>query len=120
VRVLIYLALAFSCLPSFGDDRAPDPTLSSEILVGSDDLLVAPPTDNWISYNGDYSGRRYSGLAQVNRTNVVQLRAQWVFHARNSSRLEVTPVVFRGMMFVTSANDVFALDVGWFGTIPDP
>ena len=110
MRVLIYLALAFSCLPSFGDDRVPDPTLSSEILVGSDDLLVAPPADNWISYNGDYSGRRYSGLARVNRTNVGQLRAQWVFHARNSSRLEVTPVVFRGMMFVTSANDVFALD----------
>src|SRR5205085_11331381 len=43
-------------------------------------------------------------------SNVAQLRAQWVFHSRNSNRLEVTPVVVNGMMFVTSANDAFALD----------
>src|SRR5437867_1829745 len=39
-----------------------------------------------------------------------ELRAQWVFHASNSNSLEVTPVVFDGLMFVTSANDAFALD----------
>jgi len=110
VRALIYLALAFGCLRCFADDRAPNPNLSSEIDVRSEDLLVAPPSVNWISYNGDYSGRRYSGLSQINRMNVGQMRAQWVFHARNSSRLEVTPVVFQGMMFVTAANDVLALD----------
>src|SRR6266446_2141361 len=35
---------------------------------------------------------------------------QWVFHAHNSDSLEVTPVVFEGLMFVTSANDAYALD----------
>ena len=39
-----------------------------------------------------------------------QLRAQWVFHSRNSSSLELTPLVVDGLMFVTSANDAFALD----------
>ena len=37
-------------------------------------------------------------------------RAEWVFHAHNSNRLENTPVVVNGMMFVTAANDAFALD----------
>jgi len=112
VRVLIYLALAIGCLGSLADDRRPDRDPSAEINVRSEDLLVAPPTVNWISYNGDYSGRRYSGLSEINPLNVGQLRAQWVFHARNSSRLEVTPVVVEGMMFVTAANDVLALDAG--------
>ncbi|HXW92683.1 MAG TPA: PQQ-dependent dehydrogenase, methanol/ethanol family [Terriglobales bacterium] len=110
MRALIYLTLAFSCLRSLADDPIQDPALSAEVNVRTDDLLVAPPSVNWISYNGDYSGRRYSSLAQINRTNAGQLRAQWVFHAANTSRLEVTPVVFQGMMFVTAANDAFALD----------
>jgi alcohol dehydrogenase (cytochrome c) len=66
--------------------------------------------NNWLSYNGDYSGRRYSSLDQINTSNVRQLRAQWVFHSHNSDNLEVTPVVIDGLMFVTSANDAFALD----------
>src|SRR5207237_2062364 len=60
--------------------------------------------------NGDYSGQRYSDLAQINIQNIHQLRAEWIFHSQNSDRLEVTPVVVNGMMLVTSANDVFALD----------
>jgi len=80
------------------------------IDVGAADLLVKPPAANWVSYNGDYTGRRYSSLAEINTANVGQLRAQWVFHAQNTDRLEVTPLVVDGTMFVTAANDAFALD----------
>lgn len=83
--------------------------VQSGINVSTQDLL-APVAGNWLSYNGDYSGRRYSALAQISVTNANQLRAEWVFHARNSDHLEVTPVVVNGTMFVTSANDTFALD----------
>jgi len=84
--------------------------ISASIDVRPADLLVEPPGANWISYNGDYSGRRYSGLAQITPENAAQLRAQWVFHIRDSTDLEVTPVVVNGIMFVTAANDAFALD----------
>src|ERR1051326_4128750 len=80
------------------------------IDVSSEDLLTSPVGENWPSYNGDYTGRRFSSLAEINRGNVSQLRAAWVFHPGNSQRLEVTPVVVRGVMYVTSANDVFAID----------
>jgi len=73
-------------------------------------LLAKPVADNWLTYNGDYTGRRYSALREINIANVAQLRAQWVFHAPNSNALEVTPVVVDGVMFVTAANDAFALD----------
>lgn len=78
--------------------------------VSNKDLLAQPVGENWPSYNGDYTGRRYTGLDQITVANVDQLRAAWVFHPGNSTRLEVTPVVVRGVMYVTSANDVFALD----------
>ncbi|HEY7351361.1 MAG TPA: PQQ-binding-like beta-propeller repeat protein [Terriglobales bacterium] len=84
-------------------------SLQSSVDVGIQELTAATG-ENWLSYNGDYSGRRYSRLAQIKVNNVSQLRAEWVFHARNSDHLEVTAIVASGTMFVTSANDTFALD----------
>jgi alcohol dehydrogenase (cytochrome c) len=74
------------------------------------DLLVQPVAENWTSYNGDYTGRRFSSLNEINVANVAKLRAAWVFHPGNAQNLEATPVVINGMMYVTAANDVFALD----------
>jgi alcohol dehydrogenase (cytochrome c) len=85
-------------------------SVSTSVDVQPAQLLSKPVSDNWLSYNGDYTGRRYSGLREIDASNVGQLRAQWVFHSSNSNRLEVTPVVSDGVMFVTSANDAFALD----------
>lgn len=75
-----------------------------------DDLTVEPSGSNWLTYNGDYTGRRFSGLDQITPQNVDQLRAQWVFHVPKSSELEVTPVVVDGIMFVTAQNDAYAVD----------
>ena len=85
-------------------------TVSATIDVQPSQLVATPVAENWLSYNGDYTGRRYSGLREINTGNVAQLRAQWVFHAPNSSHLEVTPVVVDGVMFITAANDAYALD----------
>jgi alcohol dehydrogenase (cytochrome c) len=92
----------------FGQDQGA--MSSSALQVTAEDLLTTPVAENWPSYNGDYTGRRYSSLREINRANIAQLRAAWVFHPGNTQRLEVTPVVIRGVMYVTSANDVFALD----------
>jgi len=81
---------------------------SSTVRV--EDLLTSPVGANWTSYNGDYTGRRHSALREINTSNVAQLRAAWVFHPGTSQNLEATPIVVRGVMYVTAANDVFALD----------
>lgn len=83
---------------------------SVSTTVRAEDLLKVPMGENWPSYNGDYTGRRYSSLRQINVATVSRLRTAWVFHPGNSQNLEVTPVVVNGVMFVTSANDVFELD----------
>ena len=89
-----------------GQEHSPLPATA----VRAEDLLASPPAANWASYNGDYTGRRYSALGEISPANVHHLRAAWVFHPGNSQNLEATPVVIRGVMFVTSANDVFTLD----------
>jgi alcohol dehydrogenase (cytochrome c) len=86
------------------------PVATDSTSVNNEDLIAQPVGDNWTSYNGDYSGRRYSKLQQIDTHNVAQLRAAWTFHPGNSQNLEVTPVVVRGLMYITSSNDVFALD----------
>lgn len=106
MRAVVPIIAIFACLPAVADS-AP---VAAAIDVRAETLLVTPPADNWPSYNGDYTGRRYSALSQISAANIAQLRAEWVFHARNSNRLEVTPAVVNGLMFVTAANDAFALD----------
>lgn len=85
-------------------------SVTASVDISPADLLASPVGDNWLSYNGDYTGRRYSRLAQITPRNVHELQAQWVFHSPNSTHLEGTPIVVDGLMLVTSANDAFALD----------
>lgn len=108
-RTLLLLLLAAGCFQRMTAQEG-KPSVASDTNVSAEDLLARTVGANWTSYNGDYTGRRYSSLQEINVGNVVQLRTAWVFHPGNSERLEVTPVVIRGMMYVTAANDVFALD----------
>jgi alcohol dehydrogenase (cytochrome c) len=104
-------AILLGCLALPGNLAPPQQnSIAVNIDVQPEKLLTQPAGSNWLSYNGDYTGRRFSSLNQINKSNVDRLRASWVFHAPNSSALEVTPVVYEGMMFVTSANDAYALD----------
>jgi alcohol dehydrogenase (cytochrome c) len=97
-------------------------SLSDLQLLGNDGKLrlfrngpsghrqVTSQTD-WASYNGGMNGSRYSQLAQINRSNVSKLAPRWIY-SLNTARLQVTPVVVEGVMYVTSANECYALDAG--------
>ena len=39
--------------------------------------LLKPLKDSWPTYNGDYSGKRYSALTQLNQSNVTHLTLAW-------------------------------------------
>jgi alcohol dehydrogenase (cytochrome c) len=105
VALAVFSVFCFSAAGQQG--QAP---VVAAVNVSADDLRAQPSGASWTSYNGDYTGRRYSGLHEITAANVAQLRASWIFHPSNSERLEVTPVVVGGVMYVTSANDAFALD----------
>ncbi|HUK34795.1 MAG TPA: PQQ-dependent dehydrogenase, methanol/ethanol family [Vicinamibacterales bacterium] len=67
---------------------------------------------DWTSYNGGYSGSRYSTLSQITKNNVASLAPKWMFSVRNTNNLQVTPIVSQGVMYVTAANECYALDAG--------
>ena len=110
VAILFAAGLLISDATRGQQTIGPKSSVSVDINVKAAELVTLPVGKNWPSYNGDYSGQRFSSLDQINGTNVASLRAQWTFHAPNSDSLEVTPVVVDGMMFLTSANDAWALD----------
>src|ERR1700688_1728651 len=53
--------------------------------------LLRPATDTWPTYNGDYSGRRYSTLEQINAGNVGSLTLAWMFQTRGAA-IKSTPL----------------------------
>lgn len=65
---------------------------------------------NWLMYWGDYQSTHYSGLKQIDTTNVSRLRAAWTYPMPGDSVLEATPLVVDGVMFTTQPGVVSALD----------
>lgn len=59
------------------DTRKPDPTVAPKLPP---EALLHPATGSWPTYSGDYSGRRYSTLKQINQSNVRQLALAWITH----------------------------------------
>lgn len=108
--LILFLLATYLGPPTTGQQHHQESSISTDTNVTAEDLLTRPVGTNWTSYNGDYTGRRFSSLQEITTANVSQLRAAWVFHPGNTQRLEATPVVIRGMMYVTSSNDVFAID----------
>ncbi len=72
--------------------------------------LLQPPAANWPTYSGDLTARRFSLLQQITTQNVGRLAARWVYHVNDSKRLSATPLVANGVMYMTDANQVHALD----------
>jgi alcohol dehydrogenase (cytochrome c) len=54
--------------------------------VGSVSLASTPDSNSWPSYSGDYSGRRFSSLAQISTSNVKNMTLAWA--ARLSGGLD--------------------------------
>jgi len=87
--------------------------------------LLQPPTDSWPTYNGDYSGRRYSPLTKINAGNIDSLTLAWVNRSNpaqgqqgaqqggggtTSAVIKGTPLVVNGILYYTIPDHVWAVD----------
>src|SRR5690242_19711192 len=88
--------------------------------------IVNPKPGEWLTWNGNLSGNRYSELKQIDTANVRKLGLKWAFtiplwsqflpdtpYYRENMRyfgLETVPLVVDGIMYVTGPNQAFALD----------
>jgi len=73
---------------------------------------VVTSTVDWPSYDGSTTGNRYTALTQISKSTVGRLAPRWIYTIPASVRLQTTPVVVGGIMYVTSANECYALDAG--------
>ncbi len=65
-KLLVTASLLFAPVFLLAQGRSLDP-----------DKLLKPLSDEWPTYNGDYSGKRYSLLTQINRVTVKNLTLAW-------------------------------------------
>jgi len=87
-------------------------TCAAHAQVTSARLLnSAKEPQNWLTYSGDYAGRRFSALNQVNKQNVNSLVAKWVYQTGATGKFETTALVADGILYATGTDDrAFALD----------
>ena len=80
--------------------------------------LFKQPADSWPTYNGDYSGRRYSELAQINTKTIGEVKVAWQYkiegvgatRAMASPIIKSTPLMVNGVVYFTIPDHVYAVD----------
>jgi acido-empty-quinoprotein group A len=94
VAVLFTLALR----PSFAAAQGLEPA-----------ALLKPPTDTWPTYNGEYSGTRFSTLDQINAGNIHSLTLAWIFQTQGTT-IKSTPLEVNGILYFSVPDNVWAVD----------
>ena len=67
---------------------------------------------DWTSYDGQLAGNRFSAITAIDKGNVARFTPKWIYSLPDVPTLETTPLVVEGVMYVTSANECYALDAG--------
>jgi alcohol dehydrogenase (cytochrome c) len=80
----------------------------------SAEMLLEPQSsrsDVWLQYGGDYSNNRHSPINALSPENVDNLEFAWGFPSGTTGQFAVSPVVYDGIMYVTTSyNRLIALD----------
>jgi alcohol dehydrogenase (cytochrome c) len=105
---LIYFSVSLLCASLLlGQSPAPNTTFN-DLLTG----LTNP--SRWLTYSGDYTGRRHSPLTQITPENVRRLAAQWTFQSEALAAgrgFEATPLIVDGILYITGPNNyAWAID----------
>jgi acido-empty-quinoprotein group A len=95
------------------------PNLSTAQGLDPHKLLQKEPVDTWPIYNGDYSGRRFSPLTQIETANVRHLSLAWMYRVKiaggamrgvGEPDIKSTPLMVNGVLYFTIPDHVYALD----------
>jgi len=80
-------------------------------------VLALHGQDTWPTFNGDYSGRRFSPLTQINAKNVGNLALAWVYRADSGPasnpfgvQIKATPLLINGVLYFTMPDHAWAID----------
>jgi alcohol dehydrogenase (cytochrome c) len=68
------------------------------------------PSTDWVGYNGNYRGDRYSPLSQITPANASSLHSVCMFDTGEQVSFQSAPTVVSGVMYVTTEMATYALD----------
>jgi acido-empty-quinoprotein group A len=76
------------------------------------------PIDSWTTFDGDYTGQRYSTLTQITPANVGKLTTGWTFKISDVGAqrgapapvIKSTPLLVNGILYFTIPDHVWALN----------
>jgi alcohol dehydrogenase (cytochrome c) len=104
----LLVAISFAVLPGL---------LAQELTPAA---ILKPSADSWPTYNGDYSGRRFSPLTQINSGNVHTLALGWVTRFTDPQSggggfgggvtIKAAPLLVNGILYFSSPNNAWAAD----------
>lgn len=80
--------------------------------------ILHPTPQLWPTYNGDYSGRRFSDLKQINRDSLKDLQLAWLYQANTGPgdaspfgiQIKATPLEVGGVLYFTVPDHAWAVD----------
>src|SRR5436305_804612 len=81
-------------------------------------VLFNQPAGTWPTYNGDYSGRRFSELNQIGKSNIDLLKIEWMYRITGigpqrgvgNPTIKSTPLMVDGVMYFTIPDHIFAIN----------
>ena len=77
----------------------------------TDERLLTPEPDSWLMYRRTYDGWGFSPLTEIDAANVADLVPAWSFDTGTNDGMPQAPPIVNGeTMFVTTADQVLALD----------
>ena len=102
------LALIFSTASSA--QTSTSNSLLDSYRAIDDQMLLAPPAEDWLMWRSRYDLSGYSALDQITRENVDELQLAWSIPLSQGGTM-TTPLVHDGVMFLTDTNNILlALD----------
>ncbi len=99
-------------------------------------LSLKPTPDSWPTFNGDYTGQRFSKLDQINQSNIKTLRPAWIHQAKPGetpgsiiggeataaqaaqfssggafgTSIKASPLLVNGILYFTTPDNTWAID----------
>ena len=96
MKTIAFLLLATGCYGQVSYERIRD---------------AAREPQNWLTYHGSYAATHFSALSDIRPDNVKKLELKWVWQANSLERIQATPLIVDGVMYLTDPpGDALAVD----------
>jgi alcohol dehydrogenase (cytochrome c) len=86
------------------------PKMTSSSVPTDQDLMNAASSSDWLMYNKDFQGQRYSGLKQITADNAAQLKKVCEYDTKEQGPFQPGMVQYKNTLYFTNVHKTIALN----------